>query len=77
MIRRLDYIGLLPFELVALPAWRGLDGLPTKLRAPARLALVWAWDKRYREPLYWAQVQRRALELGRMPGPRFEKVYSA
>lgn len=63
----LERRGLLPFELIALPMWRNLSGLPTAQRAPMRLALVNAWDRRYLEPLLWAAVQRRALELGALP----------
>lgn len=69
-LTRLEKIGLLPLELLALPVWRKLTGLPTAKRAPMRLALVQAWDRRELEPLHWAQVQRRALELGAMPGKR-------
>lgn len=67
---RLERIGLLPLDLLALPLWRGLMGLPTAQRAPLRLALVLAWDKRQTAPLHWAQVQRKALDLGAQPGRR-------
>ena len=63
----LEHRGLLPLELIALPMWRNLCGLPTAQRAPMRLALIRAWDRRYLEPLHWAQVQRRAIDLGALP----------
>lgn len=74
LLRRIDYIGLLPLPLMALPAWRNLAGLPRWQRAPMRLALLLAWDKREGEPLHWARAQRQAIELGRQvpPGARRE-----
>jgi hypothetical protein len=70
MLGKLERVGLLPMELIALPVWRGLNGLPTSQRAPARLALVLAWDKRQVEPLHWAKVQRHAFDLAGKPGKR-------
>jgi hypothetical protein len=70
MLGKLERAGLLPLELLALPVWRNLAGIATSQRAPMRLALVQAWDKRYRFPVRWASVQRQALELGSRPGKR-------
>lgn len=70
ILAKLERLGLLPLELIALPGWRGLAGLPTSQRAPARLALVLAWDKRQAEPLHWAKVQRQAFDLAAQPGKR-------
>ncbi len=72
---RLERAGLLPVELIALPVWRDLNGLPTGDRAPMRLALVQAWDKRYRAPLHWAKVQRKAIDLGARPGKRQKTAF--
>jgi hypothetical protein len=69
-LARLERAGLLPFDLIALPVWRGLNGLPTNKRAPMRLAMVQAWDKRFSAPLHWAKVQRQAIDLGATPGKR-------
>jgi hypothetical protein len=66
----LEHAGLLPFDLISLPLWRNLNGLPTSTRSPLRLALVQAWDARQVEPLRWAQVQRQALSLAAQPGKR-------
>lgn len=63
-LRKLERVGLLPTGLIELPVWRGLMGLPTKVRAPMRLALVRAWDRRGDEPLNWARVMRQAHEAG-------------
>ena len=65
LLGRLERRGLLPLELLALPAWRDLAGLRLAVRAPMRLALLHAWDKRRAEPLNWAKVQRQALGLAR------------
>ena len=62
-LARLERAGRLPLELIALPVWRGLNGIQTSKRAPQRLALVRAWDQRYRAPLCWAQSQRQAIDL--------------
>jgi hypothetical protein len=70
MLGRLERLGLLPLDLIALPVWRGLSGLPTGTRAPARLQLVQAWDKRQDQPLHWAKAQRAAMDLGQRPGQR-------
>lgn len=70
MLARLERLGLLPLELLALPVWRGLAGLETRTRAPLRLQLVQAWDRRQDQPLRWAQVQRNALDQGARPGKR-------
>lgn len=70
LLARLERAGLLPFELIALPLWRNLNKVARKERAPLRLAMVRAWDKRYQAPLYWAQVQREALELGARPAEK-------
>lgn len=64
MLGRLERLGLLPLDLIALPVWRDLTGLPTKVRAPMRLALVRAWDRRGEEPLNWARVTRQAKDAG-------------
>lgn len=71
----LERLGLLPLELLSLPVWRNLAGLPTGKRAPMRLALVLGWDKRDREPLHWAKVQRQAIDLGHTPGRRQNTAY--
>jgi hypothetical protein len=70
LLARMEGAGLLPLELLALPVWRNLAGIRTSLRAPARLALVQAWDRRLTSPLRWSQVQRAAIDLGATPGPR-------
>ena len=76
MLARLERVGLLPLELLALPVWRNLQGIRTSERAPQRLALVLAWDKRYKSPLHWAQVQRKAIDLAlKYPGPRQNVAY--
>lgn len=67
---KLDRAGLLPLELISLPLWRNLSGLATAQRAPARLVLVLAWDKRHVAPLHWAQAQRQAIDLAKQPGKR-------
>lgn len=67
----LERCGLLPLDLLALPLWRNLAGIKTAVRAPLRLALVQAWDQRLTEPLYWARVQRQAIEAGAAPGRRY------
>ena len=74
-LRQLEHAGLLPFDLISLPLWRNLNGLPTSKRAPIRLALVQAWDKRDTAPLRWAQVQRQAISLGARPGKRQNTAY--
>jgi hypothetical protein len=68
LLRRLEYVGLLPLDLLALPVWRDLGALKRSERSPMRLALVTAWDKRLRSPLHWAKVQREALHLVSRPG---------
>ena len=70
MLANLERAGLLPLELIALPVWRNLAGITTAKRAPLRLALVQAWDKRHLVPLHWAKVQRQAIDLGNTPGRR-------
>jgi hypothetical protein len=70
ILSRLERAGLLELELIALPVWRGLNGIPTGKRAPIRLALVLAWDKRHLAPLHWAKVQRQAIDLANRPGRR-------
>jgi hypothetical protein len=56
-------LGLLPLELIALPAWRALTTVPVAARAPVRLRLVLLWHKRFTEPMFWAQAWRQALAL--------------
>jgi hypothetical protein len=68
LLRRMEYAGLLPLDLLALPVWRDLGALKRSERSPMRLALVTAWDKRERSPLYWAKVQREAVHLVKSPG---------
>jgi hypothetical protein len=70
LLCRLEQAGLLSSELVALPVWRNLNGIPTSKRAPTRLKLVQAWDLRFQAPLHWAQVQRQAVDLAQQPGRR-------
>jgi hypothetical protein len=70
MLAKLERLGLLPLELLSLPIWRGLMGLPTNKRAPMRLALVQGWDKRFTGPVRWAQLQRQAFDLAALPGRR-------
>lgn len=71
----LERAGLLPFDLISLPLWRNLNGLPTSTRAPLRLALVQAWDARQVQPLRWAQVQRQSIEAGARPGKRHNTAF--
>jgi hypothetical protein len=59
----MEAAGLLPLDLLGLPVWRDLTRLPRRDRSPMRLALVLAWDKRDREPLHWARMQRKAYHL--------------
>jgi hypothetical protein len=70
LLARLERRGLLPSDLMAMPAWRDLGDQPCQVRAPMRLALLQAWDKRQAEPLQWAKVQRQALRIvrGQLPG---------
>jgi len=56
--------GLLPAELIALPVWRALSVQATAVRAPLRLRMVLAWDRRHDQPLLWAGLVREAHELG-------------
>jgi hypothetical protein len=56
-------LGLLPLELIALPAWQALTTVPVAMRAPIRLRLVLTWNKRFTEPSVWAQAWRQALAL--------------
>jgi hypothetical protein len=70
----MEYLGLLPVDLLVLPVWRGLTGIPRRDRAPMRLALVRAWDRRYQAPLHWAQVQRQALHLAETTAPSPRQV---
>lgn len=70
LLARLDRLGLLPLDLLSLPVWRDLAGLPTGTRAPMRVSLVRAWDQRDKQPLHWAKVQRTAIDLGKTPGKR-------
>lgn len=62
LLQRMEIIGLLPLELLALPVWRQLSTLHRKQRAPLRLALITAWDRRHWAPLHWAQLQRQARD---------------
>jgi hypothetical protein len=68
MLGQMEHMGLLPLDLLALPVWRALTGMPRRDRAPMRLAMVRAWDRRFREPLHWAGVQRQAVHLVKSPG---------
>jgi len=65
---KLDKLGLLPLDLLALPCYRRLTDFPTPQRSPMRLALLRAWDKRDKAPLHWAQVQAKALAMVPAPG---------
>jgi hypothetical protein len=71
----MERAGLLPLDLLALPVWRNLNGLPTARRAPARLAMVQAWDKRQVAPLHWAKAQRHALDLAGQVKRRHNTAY--
>jgi hypothetical protein len=75
MLGKLERVGLLPLELLSMPVWRNLAGIATGQRAPARLALILAWDKRQAEPLYWAKVQRQAINLAAQPGKRHNTAW--
>jgi len=73
----MERLGLLPLELLALPVWRDLTKIRLAERAPARLALVQAWDKRDQAPLYWSRVQRQAMATVRQaPRVRRESPWS-
>jgi hypothetical protein len=65
----MERMGLLPLDLLLLPVWRGLTGLPRSHRAPMRLAMVQAWDRRHQAPLHWAKVQRQAKHLAEQKPP--------
>jgi len=65
LLQRMERVGLLPLELMALPVWQDLTGVRLAERAPVRLALVQAWDKRDQEPLYWSRMQRQAVVVAR------------
>lgn len=69
MLCRMERLGLLPPDLLALPVWRELTFVRLAERAPVRLALVQAWDKRDQAPLYWARVQRQAMDTVRQAPP--------
>ncbi len=69
----MERLGLLPLDLMALPVWQGLTVVRLAERAPVRLALVQAWDKRDQAPLYWSRVQRQALTVARQ-APRARRV---
>jgi hypothetical protein len=75
MLSRMERIGLLPPELMALPVWRELTSVRLAERAPVRLALVQAWDKRDQAPLYWSRMQRQAMETARQ-APRTTRVWA-
>ena len=63
-------------RIVAARAYRAAGlawsrrGFATSQRAPARLALVQAWDKRHLAPLRWAKFSARRLNLAQAPGRR-------
>ena len=65
MLCRMERLGLLPLDLMALPVWQDLTSVRLAERAPVRLALVQAWDKRDQAPLYWSRVQRQAMDTAR------------
>lgn len=65
LLQRMERAGLLPLELLAWPLWQDLASVRLAERAPTRLALVQAWDKRDQAPLYWSRVQRQALAVAR------------
>jgi hypothetical protein len=73
MLGRLERLGLLPLELLAWPLWQDLATVRLAERAPVRLALVQAWDKRDQAPLYWSRVQRQAIGVARQ-APRVKGV---
>lgn len=75
MLGKLERAGLLPLDLISLPLWRNLAGLPTAQRAPTRLVLVLAWDKRQVAPLHWAKAQRQAIDLAGQSGKRHNTAY--
>jgi len=70
----MERLGLLPFELLAHPAWRGLTHLGRADRAPLRLVLLQAWDKRDKAPMYWAQMQRKAMDMGKRANPNWSAM---
>jgi hypothetical protein len=61
----LDRLGLLPAALRLLPTWQALSPVPVAVRAPLRIALVLAWDKRDTEPMSWARLWREAVRVAR------------
>jgi hypothetical protein len=75
LLRKMERLGLLPLELLAWPLWRELATVRLAERAPVRLALVQAWDKRDQAPLYWSRVQRQALTVARQ-APRVVRELS-
>jgi hypothetical protein len=50
---------------MAMPVWRDLIAAKMEVGAPARLALVLAWDNRDSEPLAWAKAWRAARDAVR------------
>lgn len=65
LLRKMERLGLLPLELLAWPLWQDLASVRLAERAPVRLALVQAWDKRDQAPIYWSRVQRQAMAVAR------------
>jgi hypothetical protein len=63
-LEAMDRLGLIPADLMQLPAWRALATVPTATRSPLRLRLVLAWSERERQPLMWADAWRTAIEVG-------------
>lgn len=72
-LARMETAGLLPLDLLAHPAWRGLSALPRATRAPLRFVLLQAWDRRDKAPLVWAQAQRQAMDAARNSGPAWRR----
>jgi len=71
---RMDRIGLIPVDLMALPVWRALSMLPTSVRSPLRLHLVMMWAEREAEPLAWARLLRQAQHAAETIAPGYARV---
>ena len=73
-LRRMERLGLIPDDLMALPVWQSLSTLPTSVRSPLRLHLVMMWAEREAEPLAWARLLRQAQHAAETIAPGYARV---